>query len=88
MSTKLNFKVFLLVRGFNPEVHKVPEPGILVRRKYLKISLLAENFKQIPRIESTETFLSQVYYILTENLLFTLFSRKQLILEDNFFIDL
>jgi hypothetical protein len=41
-----------------PEVHKVPEPANLVRRKYLKISLLAENFDQNPRVENTETFLS------------------------------
>jgi hypothetical protein len=41
-----------------PEVHKVPEPANLVRRKYLKISVLAENFDQNPRIENTETILS------------------------------
>ena len=40
------------------EVYKVPEPANLVRRKYLKISLLAENFDQNPRVEYTDTFLS------------------------------
>ena len=40
------------------EVHKVPEPANLVRRKYLKISFLVENFDQNPRIENTDTFLS------------------------------
>jgi hypothetical protein len=39
-----------------PEVYKVPEPANLVRRKYLKISLLAENFYQNLRIENMETF--------------------------------
>ena len=58
------------------EVHKVPEPANLVRRKYLNISLLAENFDQNPRVESTETFLSQVQFIITENLLYTLFSGR------------
>ena len=59
--------------GPRTEVHKVPEPANLVRRKYLKISLLAENVDQNPRVENTETFLSHVYFILTENLLYTLF---------------
>ena len=57
-----------------PEVHKVPEPANLVRRKYLRISLMAENFDQNPRIENTEMFLSQVHFILTESVLYTLFS--------------
>ena len=57
-----------------PEVPKVPEPANLVRRKHLKISLLAENVDQNPLVENTETFLSHVYFILTENLWYTLFS--------------
>jgi hypothetical protein len=56
------------------EVYKVPEPANLVRRKYLKISFLAENVDQNPRVENTEIFLSNVFCILTENLLYTLFS--------------
>ena len=44
----------------------------------------SENCDQNPRIENTETFLSQVYFILTENVLQLLFSQKQLILVENF----
>ena len=58
----------------NAEVHKVPEPANLVRRKFWKISLLAENFDKNLRVENTETFLSHVYFILNENLLYILFS--------------
>ena len=65
------------------EVHKVPEPSNLVHRKFWKISLLAENVDQNPRVENKEPFLSQVYFILTENFLYRLFSQKQLILAEN-----
>ena len=76
---KLNCQAhFLLAFGPSrvcaPEEHKVPEPANLVRRKYLKISLLAENFDQNPPLENTETFLSHVYFVLTENSLYTLFT--------------
>ena len=57
------------------EVHKVPEPANLVRRKLLKISLLAENVDMNPRAENTETFLSRIYLILTETFLYTLLSH-------------
>ena len=60
------------LRSLGAEVHKVPELANLVRRKYLKISLLAENFEQNPRVENTETFYSQVYFILTEKFLYIL----------------
>ena len=66
------------------EVHKVPEPANLVRRKFWNISLLAENFDQNLRVENTKTFLSHVYFILPENFQYTLFSQKQLILAENF----
>ena len=69
--------------NYKTEVRKLPEPANLVCRKYLKISLLAENFDHNPHIENTETFLSQVYFIIRENFLITLFSRKQLILAEN-----
>ena len=39
-----------------PEVHKVPEPENLVRRKFWKISLLAENFDQKPLVEKNRNF--------------------------------
>ena len=50
--------VFPLVSiwGSSPEVYKVPEPAKLVRRIFLKISLLAENFDQNPRVENAEIF--------------------------------
>ena len=63
-------------------MHKVPEPVNLVRRKYLKISLLAENVDYNPRVENAEKFLSHVHFMLTECLLYTLFSQKCFILTE------
>ena len=57
-----------------PEVHKVPEPANLVRRKYLKISLLAENNDQNPHVENTKTFTDLFHSC--RNLLYILFSQK------------
>ena len=50
--------------GWVAEVNKVAEPANLVRRKYLKILLLAENCYQNPRIENTENFCPQNIFCL------------------------
>ena len=71
-------------RGSDPEVHKVPEHANLVRRFFLKISLLAENVDENPRVKNTESLVSHVYFILPENVLYTLFSQKQPILAEHF----
>jgi hypothetical protein len=81
---QIHRQIYRYIRVCKSEVHKVPEPANLVRRKFWKISLLAENFDQNLRVENTETFLSHVYFILPENFLYTLFSQKQLILTEHF----
>ena len=52
------------IRVCHSEVHKVPEPANLVRRNFWKISLLAENFDQNPRVENAEIFCPQNIFCL------------------------